>query len=68
MNKNYENNNRRTNSVSKVNSNEEPEQPRSFLSELFKVPADAVDAEAERDQRLGHTPRNTNKSGSSFSK
>lgn len=36
----------------------------SFLSKLFKEPVDVAEAEAERDSRLGYTPRNTNKSAS----
>ena len=43
---------------------QEPEQPRTELSNLFKPPSDPDEAEAERDKLYGRTPRNTNKSGS----
>lgn len=42
----------------------EPEQPRSYLSNLFKPPFDESEAEAERDKLYGRTPLNINKSGS----
>jgi hypothetical protein len=48
---------------------QEPEQPRTELSNLFKAPvfATQAEAEAERDRLYGRTPLNTNVS-STFTK
>ena len=58
----------RTNNASKSNNSndavKEPSQPRRYLADLFQPPADPVKAEAERDERLGHPPFNTNTKGS----
>jgi len=70
---NDEINNRRDFKASKVNNNtnaQEPEQPRSFLADLFKEPSDsdpieAAAAAAARAKRFGRTPDiNPNQSGS----
>ncbi|CDX01527.1 Hypothetical protein DPCES_1640 [Desulfitobacterium hafniense] len=65
MNKNDGNksDNRKINCNNSTNA-QEPSQPRSYLANLFKVPADPTDAEVERAKHFGYTPRNTGANGS----
>lgn len=47
-------------------SNQEPEQPRSYLANLFREPSDndPIDAQIAQDIRFGHVPMHTIKSAS----
>ena len=38
---------------------QEPEQPRTYLSNLFKPPSDPDEAKAEHERLHGRTPNNT---------